>query len=67
MVCRRHRGDMIETLKIMHGLSNVDCTLCFILSHHVLTREHGFELFHIHVHYDLGKYFFYKQDSTCMG
>jgi ribonuclease P/MRP protein subunit RPP40 len=58
LVYRRHRGDMIETFKIMHGLYNVDSTLHFILSHNVLTRGHRFKLFHTHVHYDLRKYFF---------
>jgi ribonuclease P/MRP protein subunit RPP40 len=58
LVYRRHRGDMIETFKIMHGLYNVDSTLHFILSHNVLTRGHRFKLFHMHVHYDLRKYFF---------
>ena len=58
LVYRRHRGDMIETYKIIHGIYNVYCTLHLLLSHNALTRGHRFKLFHLHVHYDSRKYFF---------
>jgi hypothetical protein len=58
LVYRRHRGDMIETFKIIHGIYNVDSTLQLLLSHNALTRGHRFKLFQSHVHYDSRKYFF---------
>ncbi len=55
---RRHRADMIETYKILHGIYNKDCTPNLILSHNTVTRGHDFNLIYRHMHCDLRKYFF---------
>jgi hypothetical protein len=58
MVYRRHRGDMIETFKIINDCYDKNCTLHLRLSHMTVTRGHRFKLAHTYSHLDKRRYFF---------
>ena len=57
---RRHRGDMIELYKIVHGMYDVSTTVNLSFRGLSRTRGHCFKLYPQHVKYDVRKYFFYK-------
>ena len=45
LYCRRQRGDLIETYKILNGYYDIDWSKLFILSTYQTTRGHSMKLF----------------------
>lgn len=55
---RRHRGDMIEVFKIVHGMYDDTTTVDLSFRYSSRTRGHCYKLYPQHVKYDVRKYFF---------
>jgi hypothetical protein len=58
LVYRRHRGDMIEVYKILHGVYDEDTSLLLENSRSLNTRGHSLKLETIRSRYDVRKYSF---------
>ena len=54
---RRHRGDMIELYKIVHGMYDDTATVHLSFRNLSRTRGHCYKLYPQHVKYDVKKYF----------
>ena len=48
LYCRRQRGDLIETYKILNGYYDIDWSKLFILNTYQTTRGHSMKLFKNH-------------------
>ena len=58
LYCRRQRGDLIETFKILHNFANVDLGAAFTFNTGQPTRGHPFKLMKSRCNLELRKHFF---------
>ena len=66
LYCRRQRGDLIETYKLLKGYYNLDWTGFFTLSPIQNTRGHHMKLYKKHSRLQLRENFLHRELSTCI-